>query len=131
MAKGRFRLSNRSIARLKNTDPRILKIVKRAIYLTKVDFGIPRDGGFRTAERQRELFDQKVSRCDGTHKKSYHQTGRAFDVFAYVDGKASWDEGHLGLIAAAILQAAIDLDIKIEWGGLWNYTDMPHFQLKD
>lgn len=131
MAKGSFRLSSRSISRLNDTDPRILQIVKRAICLTKVDFGIPRDGGFRTAERQRELFDQKVSRCDGTLKKSYHQTGKAFDVFAYVNGKASWDEDHLAHIATAVLQAAHDLGYSIEWGGLWNYTDMPHFQLKD
>lgn len=131
MAQGRYRLSSRSKSRLSNTDPRILKLVTRAIFISKIDFGIPRDGGMRTAERQNELFKEKVSRCDGYVKKSYHQSGKAFDIYAYVDGKASWDEGHLALAAAAILQAAIDLQIPLEWGGLWNYTDMPHFQIKD
>lgn len=131
MANGSYRLSARSLSHLEGTDPRIKQIVKRAIYLSKVDFGIPQDGGLRTAERQNELFKDKKSRCDGYSLKSYHQTGKAFDVYAYVDGKASWEPEHLALVAAALLQAANTLKINLEWGGLWNYTDMPHFQIND
>ena len=52
------------------------------------------------------------------------------DFYAYVDGKASWDEGHLALVATAFMQAAIKLGYKIQWGGLWKgFKDMPHIQL--
>jgi len=126
--KAKFYLSSQSLAQLHGTDPRITPLVQRAIQITKVDFGIPQDGGLRTSERQRELFELKVSQCDGYHHKSYHQFGRAFDVYAYVEGDASWDEKHLALVAAAILQAANELGYRVEWGGLWASQDMPHFQ---
>ena len=126
-----FKLSNRSQERLKGVDPRIINIVELALTISIIDFGIPEHGGFRDAGAQRLLFQKGVSKCDGIEKKSSHQSGMAFDVFAYVDGKASWDRYHLTQVAAAILQAASLLGYGLEWGGLWkNYTDMPHFQLK-
>ena len=79
--------------------------------------------------------------CDGTIKKSHHQTGKALDFYAFVDGKASWDPAHLTMVATAYLQAASTLGYSIEWGGLWlgrNPTtkdgirygwDMPHIEL--
>ena len=100
--------------------------------ISVIDFGIPGDGGLRTAERQKQLFDKKVSKCDGTINKSYHQTGKAFDVYAYVDGKASWDRYHLTQVAAAILQAAAMLGYQLRWGGLFkSFVDMPHFEIRD
>jgi len=126
-----FALSKRSKERMVGVHPYLVLVANRAIQITQVDFGIPQDGGVRTAERQRVLFDDKASKCDGTVKKSYHQSARALDFYAYVDGKASWDKGHLAQVAAACLQAAIELDIDIEWGGLWNnFPDFPHIQLK-
>lgn len=126
-----FKLGNRSKERLKGVDKRIIRIVKLALAITIIDFGIPQYGGLRTTGQQRELFKKKVSKCDGITNESAHQSGLAFDVFAYVDGSASWDRYHLTQVAAAILQAAGMLGYELEWGGLWkNYVDMPHFQLK-
>jgi len=125
-----FKLSDRSKERLNGVDERIHEIIELALTLTKVDFGIPSDGGLRSKERQKELFDQKVSKCDGYKNRSYHQTGKAFDIYAYVNGKASWGSDDITNVAAAILQAASVLGYKLEWGGLWiNFVDMPHFQL--
>lgn len=125
-----FKLSKTSKERLNGVDKRIIKIIDLALTITKVDFGIPGDGGLRTPERQKELFDKKVSKCDGYNNKSYHQTGKAFDIYAYVNGKASWDRNDLTYVAAAILQAAGMLNYKLEWGGLWkSWQDYPHFEL--
>ena len=64
--------------------------------------------------------------------KSYHQTGKAVDVFGYVDGKASWDTLHLTTIATCLLQASAQLGHELQWGGLWKgWQDLPHFQIKD
>jgi len=124
-----FQLSKKSRGRLEGIDERLIEIIDLALTTSKVDFGIPEYGGLRTATEQYGLFQTGRSKKDGQEKKSYHQTGRAFDIYAYVDGKASWEEAHLSMVAAAILQAASTLGYKLKWGGLWKWTDMPHFQL--
>lgn len=125
-----FKLSKNSRNNLTGVNPEIIKIVELALTLTKVDFGIPKDGGLRTATQQRELFHAGKSQLDGVNKKSYHQTGNAFDVFAYVDGEASWQPEHLTHVATAILSAASMLGVGVEWGGHWtSFIDLPHFQL--
>ncbi len=127
-----FKLSNTSKKRLDGVDHRIIEIVNLALKITKIDFGIPENGGLRTVKQQKFLFDKGLSKCDGTKNKSHHQSGRAFDVYAYVDGKASWSRGFLTQVAAAMLQAASVLGYKLEWGGHWvSWQDYPHFELKE
>tara|TARA_R110000796_G_scaffold64465_1_gene149385 strand:+ start:3839 stop:4225 length:387 start_codon:yes stop_codon:yes gene_type:complete len=124
-----FFLGETSRKNLYGVDAELYKVVELALTISKIDFGIPSDGGLRTAERQNELYKLKVTKLDGYNKKSYHQTGKAFDVFAYVDGKASWNTKHLTHIATAILAAASQIGVVLEWGGHWmNFVDMPHFQ---
>lgn len=125
-----FQFSERSLERMEGVDPRLKEIAKHAITISKIDFGIPQDGGLRTAERQAELFADGKSKADGVKNKSRHQTGGALDVYAYVDGKASWEKEHLAMVAAAMFQSASILGYKLEWGGLWkSFVDMPHFQI--
>jgi peptidoglycan L-alanyl-D-glutamate endopeptidase CwlK len=124
-----FVLGKRSRERLQGIDSDLIEVVELALTISKIDFGIPEFGGLRTEEDQRGLYTAGASKCDGIVNKSYHQTGRAFDIYAYVDGKASWDKHHLTACAAAILQAAIILGVPLEWGGNWKtFVDMPHFQ---
>ena len=125
-----WKLSRSSKERRAGVDSRLIEICDLALSISPIDFGIPADGGLRTADRQRELFDKGVSKCDGFIRKSRHQSGLALDFFAYVDGKASWDELHLALVAASFLQAAAALGHKIGWGGLWrSFKDFPHVEL--
>ena len=127
-----YKLSSSSKKNIQGIDTRSIEIINEALKITVIDFGIPSGGGLRTAEQQKVMFDKKVSKCDGTVNKSYHQTGKAFDVYAYVDGKASWDRYHLTQVAAAILQAAASLGYKLHWGGLFkSFVDMPHFEIRD
>jgi uncharacterized protein YcbK (DUF882 family) len=71
----------------------------------------------RTAEEQKRLFDQKLTPCDGTIRRSSHQDGRAIDfVIEGPDGK------HLPLEhqAYAIMGVAwCMLDPRNVWGGAW------------
>ena len=112
-------------------DQQLVKVVERAIQITKVDFGIPKYGGLRTVQDQQMLFDAGASKADGVENKSYHQTGNAVDFFAYVDGVATWDIKYMAQVACAFLQAAIDVRVGVEWGGTWtSFIDTPHIQLK-
>jgi peptidoglycan L-alanyl-D-glutamate endopeptidase CwlK len=126
-----FSFSEKSLNRMSGVNWQIIEVAKLALSISPIDFGIPRHGGLRTAEEQQKLFNDKASQLDGTIKKSYHQSGMALDVFAYVDGKASWDECHLTIIAAAMLEAANRLSVNMRWGGHWsNFKDMPHFEVR-
>jgi len=127
-----FKLGKNSINNLVGVDGRLIAIADLAITLSNIDFGIPSTGGLRSTEDQAKLFEDGVSKADGVNNKSYHQSGKALDVYAYVDGKASWDKLHLALIASSMLQASAQLGYKLKWGGLWkSWQDMPHFELKD
>jgi len=127
-----FQLSNNSINNLTGVDGRLIDIADLAIKLTNIDFGIPSTGGLRTVEDQSKLFTDGKSKADGVNNLSYHQSGKAVDVYAYVDGKASWEKEHLAIIAAAMLQASGQLGYELKWGGLWkSWQDFPHFEIKD
>lgn len=127
-----FKLSTRSKQRREGVDPRLIEISDLAIQITTIDFGHPADSGIRTAERQNELYKAGKSKADGYSKLSRHQSGKALDFFAFVDGKASWDTEHLAMVGAAFLQAASILGYKLQWGGLWrSFKDYPHVELLD
>jgi peptidoglycan L-alanyl-D-glutamate endopeptidase CwlK len=112
----------------------MIELAQRSISKSPIDFGIPGYGGLRTAEEQRELFNTGKSKCDGYSKKSRHQSGRAFDIYAYHNGNASWDKVHLAMIAGVILSEAKAMGLKVVWGGTFGSDnfhgwDMVHYEL--
>ena len=125
-----YSFSKNSIKHMSGVHPDLIKLANRAIEISFIDFGVPYSGGIRTDEQQNSLFKAGASKADGYIRKSKHQSGLALDFFAYVDGRASWKKDYLTIIAAAFMQAAIELDIKIVWGGWWtSFPDYPHIQL--
>ena len=121
----KYKLSQTSLNRLAPLHPDLVKVVKRAIQLTEVDFTVGE--GMRTMARQRELVKQGAS----TTLNSRHLTGHAVDLIALdKNGKVSWDWPLYYKIADAMKQAAKDVGVPIEWGGSWkSFPDGPHYQL--
>ena len=117
-----FALSQRSLANLEGVQPALVAVVKRAIVLTKVDFGVIE--GLRTEARQRELVDRGASQT----MNSRHLTGHAVDLMAYIDGRASWELNLYDDIADAMKHAAIELSTPIKWGGAWTVQDIRHWR---
>ena len=127
-----FVFSDRSYNRRKGIDQRFIDISDLALDISVVDFGIPEYGGIRTAEEQNKLFCEGKSKCDGFNDIGDHQLKLALDVYAYVDGKASWKKEHLAMVAVAMFKAANMLEYKLDWGGLWeDYPDFPHYKILD
>lgn len=132
-----YKLSKRSRSRLEGVKPILIEIVEEAIKESPYDFGIPSFGGRRTSEEQHYLFNKGVSKCDGYEKLSNHQPkegeelGEAFDIYAYVDGKATWKHEYYKPIAEHIMTVAKEkFGVELEWGGNWkSFVDLPHFQL--
>lgn len=119
-----YKLGLRSKARLKGVHPDLVAVVKRAIEITEVDFTVLE--GLRTVKRQEELVAKGASKT----MNSRHLTGHAVDLGAWVGGTVRWDWPLYHKIADAMLQAAKELDVKVEWGGHWaSFPDGPHFQL--
>jgi peptidoglycan L-alanyl-D-glutamate endopeptidase CwlK len=118
-----FRLSSRSLERLAGVHPDLVRVVKHAIGITSVDFTVLE--GVRSAERQQELVAAGASQT----MNSRHLTGHAVDLGAYVAGEIRWDWPLYHKIAAAMIHAASELGVPLEWGGDWKFKDGPHYQL--
>ena len=132
-----FKLSERSIANRTGVRSELAEIADLAIQLSLVDFGHPEYAGGRDLKDQQHLYSIGASKADGIINKSDHQIDEAkpesdaIDFFAYVDGKASWEDGHLALVACAFYEAASRLGYRISWGGLWkDFKDAPHITFK-
>lgn len=119
-----FHLSQHSRTRLKGVHPDLVRVVEKAITITRVDFGVSE--GVRSEDRQRELFAAGAT----TTMNSRHLTGHAVDLVAYVGAHIAWDWPLYDQIAKAMKTAAVEEGVKIEWGGDWkSFKDGPHFQL--
>ena len=142
-----YRFSSRSLDRLEYVDPILIKILKEAIKDSPYDFGIPRDGGFRTFRRQEELYargrtteqliEKGIVGIEGRPDKSritwtlksMHMTGKAFDIYAYVDKQASWDLKYLEPIARHLQEVALKHGVVLNWGQDLLGKDGAHFQI--
>ena len=123
----------------------------RAIEICAVDFGIAQ--GKRTVNKQLEYFLGKKSKVDPRKYTKevlplkakhiiddiYTKAG-AVDIYAYINGKASWDIKSLCYIAGVIMSVDKSMENRLRWGGNWdsdgqiisdqNFQDLPHFELK-
>lgn len=141
-------LSKRSLDALIGVDDRMVKVVKRAIQLTKQDFLVLE--GVRSKEQMMINWGKgrTIEQCAkwGIPAKyakpslakvtwlnnpfaSNHASGKAVDLVPY---PVDWNDiGKFKTIADAMKQAAKELNINIEYGGDWlKSKDYPHFELK-
>ena len=144
-----FVLSKRSTLRIQGIDPVLISIIELAIKTSPYDFGIPAYGGKRSDEEQidmyakgrttEELMKKGIFNVDGQPDKrkvtwtlnSYHKSGKAFDIYAYVNGGASWSMKYMEPIARHLQKIALEeFGVELEWGyDLWK-KDGAHFQIK-
>ncbi len=135
-----MQLSEKSLKKLDGVHPDLVKVVKRAIEITKTDFTVTE--GVRTKEKQAENVRRGVSKTmNSKHLPQADGFGHAVDIYPFVNGKMvndwnvpwlsrqecvkAWDD-----VPRAIKQAASELGVTIEWGGEWNsFPDGPHYQI--
>ncbi|MFZ7164586.1 M15 family metallopeptidase [Avibacterium avium] len=126
----KFKFSQRSEESLKGVHKDLVKVVRRALQLSTVDFTVIE--GIRSKAKQKRLFAQGASKT----MHSRHLTGHAVDIVPY---PLDWqDKARFQKISQAMFQAAKELNIPIRWGGDWNqngktederFYDGPHFEL--
>ena len=113
-----FTLSKKSLEKLSGVDESLQRCVKKAIELTKIDFGVI--CGMRTPEEQQALVDKGASQT----LKSKHLDGLAVDLMVYVGGRASWELNLYDDIADAMKEAAKLENVGIRWGAAWHIDDI-------
>lgn len=119
-----FALSKKSEDRLTGVHPDLVRVVRRALELSPIDFAVTE--GRRTKERQAVLVKDGASRT----MNSRHITGHAVDLAPIIGGTISWAWPPFHRLAAAVKQAAAELGVRIVWGGDWvTFKDGPHFEL--
>jgi len=116
-----FKLSQRSLDRLDGVDSDLVAVVKRAIELTDVDFGVTE--GLRSEETQRKYVQAGKSQT----MKSKHLEGKAVDLVAYVDGAVTWELNVYDNIADAMKEAAKELGVSLRWGAAWHINNICDF----
>lgn len=119
-----YKFGKRSLDRLKDVHPDLVRVIKRAIGCSTIDFTVLE--GRRTLERQKELMRVGATRT----MNSRHLTGHAVDVAPFIDGQVRWDWPLYHKLAEVIKKAAADENVPIQWGGDWrSFKDGPHWEL--
>lgn len=137
-----YSLGQQSRARLKGVHPDLVKVVERAIQITKQDFMVLE--GVRTPARQREIYaqgrtkpGQKVTWTLNSNHFVNKATGygHAVDLVPY---PIDWSHEKLDVVSKAMFAAAKELGVALRWGADWDRdgkprekgeTDSPHFEL--
>jgi peptidoglycan L-alanyl-D-glutamate endopeptidase CwlK len=109
-----YKLGTTSLKRLEGVHPDLVKVVKKAIEITSVDFTVVE--GLRSIEKQRENVDKGYSKT----MNSRHLTGHAVDLAPWVNNTIDWKtEENFFKIADAMRTAAIEYNIEVLWGRAW------------
>lgn len=142
-----------SEARLKGLHPDLVKVIRRALQLSEIDFtlmeGVRTDeqcfinfGKGRTAQQCRAggcppsyarpnapKVTWLTKALGSNHRKKNDGYGHAIDIYPYpvslVLGKNSGWEPLFDKIAKAMFAAAKELNVKIRWGADWDLDNLP------
>ncbi len=109
-----FRLGTKSEENLVGVDEGVVRVVRRAILITDVDFMV--HDGLRTLEEQKKLVASGASRT----LDSAHLTGHAVDLVPWVNGKLRWEMPLCNEIARAVREAAGREGVRLIWGRVWD-----------
>ena len=109
--------------------PPLIEVMNLGLSRSPVDISIVR--GWSGEDVQNMLFRK------GASKKAWPNSehnfilkgephSKAFDFAPYVDEvKIPWEDSHLfAVVAGVFFSAAIDLGIKLRWGGDWNMNSL-------
>jgi peptidoglycan L-alanyl-D-glutamate endopeptidase CwlK len=113
-----YSLGAQSRAELAGVHPDLVRVVERAIAITKQDFSV--HDGLRTEAEQNAYVKKGVSQTmKSMHMRQADGFGHAVDLVPFINGKLRWEWPPIYVIAAAVRQAAVELGVKVRWGGCW------------
>lgn len=130
MQTNNFKFSQRSENNLKGVNPDLVKVIRRALEITPVDFIVIE--GLRTQSRQKELVATGKSQT----MNSRHLTGHAVDI---IPVNTTWKIEEFHPLLKAVKQAANEQGLKLRFGINWKndpalpietkFIDAPHVEI--
>jgi len=122
-------LGSKSRIKLEGAHPDLAKVIHHAAELSDMDFTVLEV--LRTLARQKELVAKGASKTmRSRHLPGADGKSRAVDIAPLDGGQISWSWPLYNRLAPIIKQAAIEMNVPIEWGGDWrSFKDGPHWQL--
>lgn len=130
MQTNNFKFSQRSETNLKGVNPDLVRVIRRALELTTVDFIVIE--GLRTQARQKELVATGKSQT----MNSRHLTGNAVDI---IPVNTTWNIEEFKPLLKAVKQAADEQGLKLRFGINWKndpslpietrFIDAPHIEI--
>ncbi|EPY5528190.1 M15 family metallopeptidase [Citrobacter freundii] len=130
MQTNNFKFSQRSETNLKGVNPDLIKVIRRALELTPVDFIVIE--GLRTQARQKEMVATGKSQT----MNSRHLTGHAVDI---IPVNTTWNIEEFKPLLKAVKQAADEQGLKLRFGINWKndpslpietrFIDAPHIEI--
>ncbi|HIC2865035.1 M15 family metallopeptidase [Citrobacter freundii] len=130
MQTNNFRFSHRSEGNLNGVNPNLVKVIRRALELTPVDFIVIE--GMRTQARQKELVANGKSQT----MNSRHLTGNAVDI---IPVNTTWNVEEFKPLLKAVKKAADEQGLKLRFGINWKndpslpietrFIDAPHIEI--
>lgn len=130
MQTNNFKFSQRSDTNLKGVNPDLVRVIRRTLELTPVDFIVIE--GLRTQARQKELVATGKSQT----MNSRHLTGNAVDI---IPVSTTWNIEEFKPLLKAVKQAADEQGLKLRFGINWKndpslpietrFIDAPHIEI--
>ena len=122
-----YKLSGRSLNKLEGVHPTMVDTVKRAIELSKVDFGVIY--GVRSLAEQKRLYEAGRSQTmKSKHLVQEDGYSHAVDLMAYDGSDPSWDIVMYDDIADAMKAAAKETGARIRWGAAWTIDNIAEWE---
>ncbi|AUR94153.1 hedgehog signaling/DD-peptidase zinc-binding domain protein [Vibrio phage 1.193.O._10N.286.52.C6] len=123
-----WKLSSKSKAKLEGVHPDLVRVVYRALEISPYDFGITE--GKRTLKVQKQYVAAGKSKTmDSMHLEQDDGWSYAIDLSVFAP-KLTWEHKHFRKVIQAFVTAAIEEEVQLRFGGLWeNFLDSPHIEL--
>ena len=116
---------NRSKAALSSADPKLRQLFEEVVKTMDCTVLC----GFRNQEDQDVAYAHGFSKVKWPDSKHNTFPSKAADVAPWpLDWK---DTASFEVLGSFVLAKAKEMEIDIEWGGTWHFTDLPHYQLKE
>lgn len=137
-----FKFSTRSENNLAGVHPQLVKIVRRALELSPVDFAVIE--GVRTRQRQAELYDQGRTKPGNIvtwtmNSRHFVNTDTGYGHAVDILPATGWgDFAGFDAVNKAMQQAASECGAVVRWGADWDQdgnprekgeNDSPHWEL--
>lgn len=114
-----FTFGVRSEGELLGVHPDLVRVVRRALELTPIDFGV--HDGLRTQAEHAEYVRTGASQTmNSKHLMQHDGYGHAIDAVPYVNGKLRWEWPLIYQVIEAVKQAAVEKGVRVRWGGVWD-----------